>query len=64
MVAPRVKDLVLSHLWLGLLLWCRFHPWPCEHGQKKAKKIQMNIPDCLSKKVACGFPSVRSCYPE
>ena len=23
-----VKDLVLSLLWLRLLLWCRFNPWP------------------------------------
>ena len=23
-----VKDLVLSFLWLGLLLWLRFVPWP------------------------------------
>lgn len=36
-----VKDLPLSHLWLGLLLWFGFNPgpgtsaWPC--GQKKTK---------------------------
>ena len=23
-----VKDLVLLLQWLGLLLWCRFDPWP------------------------------------
>ena len=27
-VAQQVKDLVLSQLWLGLLLKCRFGPWP------------------------------------
>lgn len=32
--------------------------------KKKARKIQMNIPDCPSKKAACWFPSVRSCCPE
>ena len=26
--ALAVKDLVLSLLWLGSLLWCRFDPWP------------------------------------
>ena len=23
-----VKDLALSQLWLGSLLWCGFDPWP------------------------------------
>ena len=23
-----VKDLALSLLWLGSLLWCQFKPWP------------------------------------
>ena len=32
--------------------------------KKKPRKIQMNIPDCLNKKAACWFPSVRSCCPE
>ena len=27
-MAQQVKDLVLSMLWLGLLLWCTFDPWP------------------------------------
>ena len=27
-LAQRVKDLALSLLWLGKLLWCRFDPWP------------------------------------
>lgn len=27
-VAPWVKDLVCSLLWLGSLPWCVFHPWP------------------------------------
>ena len=27
-MAHPVKDLVLSSLWLGLLLWLGFNPWP------------------------------------
>ena len=27
-VAQQFKDLALSLLWLRLLLWCRFDPWP------------------------------------
>ena len=26
-MVQQVKDLVLSLLWLGLLLWCGFSPW-------------------------------------
>ena len=42
----QVKDLVLSLLWLGLLLWLRFDPWPetsmcCGHGQKKRRTKQI-----------------------
>ena len=28
LVAQQVKDLALLLLWLWLLLWCRFDPWP------------------------------------
>ena len=28
LVAQQVKDPVSSLLWLGLLLWCTFNPWP------------------------------------
>ena len=28
LVAQGIKDLVLSLLWLGYLLWRRFDPWP------------------------------------
>ena len=28
LVAQKVKDLALSLLWLWLLLWCGFDPWP------------------------------------
>ena len=28
LVAQRVKDLALSLMWLWLLLWCGFDPWP------------------------------------
>ena len=27
-MGQRVKHLALSLLWLGLLLWCGFDPWP------------------------------------
>ena len=27
-VVHQVKNLALSLQWLGLLLWCRFYPWP------------------------------------
>ena len=42
-MAQRVKDLVLSLLWLWLLLWRRFDPWPGnfhmpQAWQKKKKK--------------------------
>ena len=44
LVAQWVKDLALSLLWLGSLMWCGFHPWPgnfCtlwEQPKKKKKK--------------------------
>ena len=28
LMAPQIKDLALSLLWLWLLLWCGFDPWP------------------------------------
>ena len=28
LVVQQVKDPALPLLWLGLLLWCRFDPWP------------------------------------
>ena len=40
----RIKDLVLSLQWPGLLLWYGFDPWPGNfhmlhgHGPKKKKK--------------------------
>ena len=27
-MAQWIKDMVLSLLWLRLLLWCMFNPWP------------------------------------
>ena len=40
LVARQVKDLALSLLWLGLLLWYGFDPWPGEvpHAKGAAKK--------------------------
>ena len=42
-MAQWVKDLVLSRLWLGSLLWCRFDPWPgkftrCGVAEKKVDR--------------------------
>ena len=46
-MAPWVKDLVCSLLWLGSLPWCVFHPWPqnfrvlgVQPKKKKKKKKQ------------------------
>ena len=46
-----VKDPVLSLLQLGLLLWCRFHPWPRNYVQrawpkKKKKKREIDGTNC------------------
>lgn len=38
LVAQWVKDLVLSLLWLGSLLWCRFDLCPHAEGMAKRKK--------------------------
>ena len=38
-VAQWVKDLVLSLLQLGLLLWCRFSPWPENIHVLQPKKV-------------------------
>ena len=44
-MTQRVKDLVLSLLWLGLLLWCGFNLWPGNFfmpwEQPKKKKIKV-----------------------
>ena len=41
-----VKDLALSLLWLRLLLWCTFHPWPGDlpHALGVAKKRKTQEP--------------------
>lgn len=59
LVARRVKDRVLLPLCLGLLLWCRFHPWPrnfrspwgCpprpkRQKKKKVKALKKMVKDC------------------
>ena len=49
-MAQCVKDLVLSLLWHGLLLWHRFSPWPrnfCmlqSQPKKKKKKKKRGVP--------------------
>ena len=57
-VLPGIKDLALSLQWLGLLLWCRFNPWPRnfhlpqEHPTttKKIKRLHMKSCKTLSDK--------------
>ena len=48
LVARRVKDLALSLLWLGLLLWSRFKPWPRNlhmlQAQPKKKSTLLDPP--------------------
>ena len=45
LVMQLVKDPALSLLWVGLLLWCRFSPWPGNlcmplvQGKKREKKF-------------------------
>jgi len=47
-VAQWVKNPMLSLLWLWLLLWSKFHPWPgyfhmpWERPKKKKKKKKSN----------------------
>ena len=45
-MVQRVKDPVLSLQQLGLLLWCRFDPWPGYFymlwAQPTSKKIKMS----------------------
>ena len=52
LVAPWVKDLELSLLWLGLLLWFGFDPWPlgtsachrcCKNQTNKKLKTQNGV---------------------
>ena len=43
LVARRVKDLALSLLWLGLLLWSRFKPWPRNLHMLQAQPIYIYI---------------------
>ena len=38
--APRVKDPVLSLLWLGSLLWHLFYPWPLAWPEKQKRKTR------------------------
>ena len=45
-MAQQLKDLVLSLQHLGLLLWCRFNPWPrnfhmSQAWQKKKKEVKI-----------------------
>ena len=44
-MVQQVKNLALSPQWLGLLLWCRFDPWPWNFHMswawpRKKKKIE------------------------
>ena len=47
-MAQQVKELVLSLLWFGSLLWCEFDPWPEKFYMlwmwtKSKKKENVNI---------------------
>ena len=53
-MAQKVKDLVLSLLWLELQLWCGFSPWPWNFHmlgvkQKKKKKKILHFSPYASK---------------
>ena len=50
-MALQAKDLELSLLWLWLLLWCRFSPWPWElpHAMGKAEdNFFLNGNNCIT----------------
>ena len=60
-----VKEPALSLLQFGLLLWCKFNPWPWNfqpHAtgmagkKKKRKKIYSRIVYLVEKYVFWGFP--------
>ena len=44
-MAQRVKDLMFSLLWLWLLLWLGFDPWPGElvHAMGMGKKVKEGV---------------------
>ena len=45
-MAQQVKDLTLSLLWLGLLMWLEFDPWPrnfCVPWVRKNKTKQKTL---------------------
>ena len=46
-MVQQIKDLVLSLLWFGLLLWCRFSPRPGKFLmlQEQPKIIFFNLSD-------------------
>ena len=39
-VAQWVKDLAYSLLWLDLMLWCKFNPWPIVMARKKKREVE------------------------
>ena len=69
LVAQQVKDPVLSLLWLSLLLWVGFNPWPqnfCmprtppktnKQKKKKKKKKALNISSLLHSKFHIPSPT-------
>ena len=42
LVAQQVKDLAWSLLWLGLLLWLGFDPWPGNFHMAQAQPTEKN----------------------
>ena len=63
LVAQGIKDSALSLLWLALLLWCGFDPWPGnfsmprEWPEKKKKKRERDqkVLKCLNSVASSGF---------
>ena len=51
LVAQWVKDLALSLLWLGSLLWHRFHPWTGKFSMLWAQPEKENTRHILSMSV-------------
>ena len=49
LVVQKVKDPLFSLQWLGVLLWCRFNPWPGE---------LLHAADVAKKRKICPYPQI------
>ena len=71
-MVQQVKDPVLSLLWLGLLLWYRFDPWPWNFCMLQARPEKKNVQskDHVGSLECCSEPfefienSTQANYPE